>query len=601
MKHKLTFALLFAGLFLSGNVYANNCEALAGQEVSVISFETECPFKTTIDVGGDKCILERKSRAGQSEFVCTLASGTWMGGPYSYTGGKSVTTPPELVLAEPPAFNDEDLATVGGNWSSQTSASLFNIATRLNTIINKNYEDSHAIRGYVFDAAQSVRQTIAYSEQRVINNVNDRFSEFSYVFDRAQTAQEIRESFNRDLILEKIEELPTEAESQEDFDEVLAAVKAVETQVISVQMGQDDPMTREAKHNELLQASNQAAWIAEDSYNRINSTRELVKDVEDLSEEILSIVQNGTGGGGSGDMSRTNDLLDDIRMDAKSASITAEIQRQIMADQLTSVNNTLNNNAQSLSQQLGQQLSGIQSAIENIESGGGTGGGPTSDTGTHERLDALNAKASELNENLVDSALNTQQAINTANDELLAELVAIKGALENGSSDYDDTEINEKLTALINNTGATGNNVVTSGQATQQAVAASGQQVTDAVNALGNAFEAGSGQNTGPTLCTGDECYKGKSWVTPKYPEGMTSIYETHKAAFQDSSVHEYLQGFNPIISGNAPTSWQFCIDVGFANLGCHSLELPPYILSFVRLIILITAGFLCRRLIFGG
>jgi hypothetical protein len=416
--------------------------------------------------------------------------------------------------------------------------------------------------------------------------------------------------------LEKIEELPTEAESQEDFDEVLAAVKAVETQVTSLQMGQDDPMTREAKHNELLQASNQAAWIAEDSYNRINSTRELVKDVEDLSEEILSIVQNGSGGGGSGDMSQTNDLLDDIRMDAKSASITAEIQRQIMADQLTSVNNTLNNNAQSLSQQLGQQLSGIQSAIENIESGGGTGGGPTSDTGTHERLDALNAKASELNENLVDSALNTQQAISTANDELLAELVAIKGALENGSSEYDDTEINEKLTALINNTGSIGNNVVTTAQSTQESIATSGQQVTDAVNGLGekldgisqtiegigNAFEPGSGQNSGPTLCTGDDCYKGKSWISPKYPDGITSIYDDHKEKFKDSAINEYLIGFVPKLNGNAPASWELCFNFDrLANFGCYNAELPPYVIAFVRLIILITAGFLCRALIFGG
>ncbi len=616
MKNKLTSALLFAGLFLSVSVHADDCSVLAGTLENFLTIpktsNSTCPQTYRRAVGASECILEKHAGdAGEgTSFVCSDFDTYFIGGPYRYTGAKSVTTPPELVLAQPPAFSDEDLVTVGGNWSSQTSASLTNIATRLNTIINKNYDDSYAIRGYVFDAAQSVRQTLAYSEQRVINNVNDRFSDVSYVLDRAQTAQEIRESANRDLILEKIEELPTEAESQEDFDEVLEAVKAVETQVTYLQGQLDDPMTREAKHNELLQASNQAAWNAEDAYNRINSTREIVRDVEDLSEEILSIVQNGSGGGGSGDgsMDETNSILTDFQNDVNNSTVTTQ-------NQLIAVNDRLDGllgQGQGLSNQLGQQLSGIQLAIENSSGGGG---GPTADTGTHERLDALNAKTSQLNENVVDSALNTQQAISTSSDELLAELMAIKGALENGSSEYDDTEINEKLTALINNTGTTGNNVVTSGQATQQAVAASGQQVTDAVNGLGekldgisesidglgNAFEAGSGQNTGPTLCTGDDCYKGKSWITPKYPEGMISIYETHKAAFQGSSIHSYLEGFNPNISGSAPTNWNFCVDVGFANLGCHSLELPPYILAFVRLIILITAGFLCRRLIFGG
>ena len=155
------------------------------------------------------------------------------------------------------------------------------------------------------------------------------------------------------------------------------------------------------------------------------------------------------------------------------------------------------------------------------------------------------------------------------------------------------TQTNSKLDELISSggSGGSGNN---SDVITHEKLDGISDQIAQ--------FTAeGTGKNDGPTLCTGDDCYKSKSWIEPKYPEGMKTVYDAHKEAFQQSSVNQYLQAFNPTISGTLVESWQFCFNFDFVSLGCHDVAIPPYVLSFVRLIVLITAGFLARRLIFGG
>ncbi|WP_233007143.1 hypothetical protein [Rheinheimera faecalis] len=653
MKNKLTFALLFAGLFLSNHAYADGeCIAHSNQVVQYLDFQgSSCPTVASISQNGFKCELVRTPT-----FVCAInnTSGGAGGGPWSYTG----------QLFDPPLSDiplSDQLHVIPS--IKLTQAPVFDMADSL--IPLRNTITSSTQGTYIgFERVSYGLQALSANDKTVNDNVitlSDRMSQFSTYVNAAKASADSSKSssdLTRDAVNvtnQSISNLKSELlQSNDALAQSLSEIKSISDDIqltatedalrneqlhqqthaaqVTAQSSLDsiEEDADNAAHNTALASdyASQANYNAQQAYNMASeaayNSGYLMGDVSDtknITSEIRNILLEGDSGGEGNQ--QTNDLLTGIKSDANTNTdrIINAINNSSSAPgddgQLQGVNDRLDGllgQGQGLSQQLGQQLNQIKTAVENIETGGGTGG-PSSDTGTHERLDTLNTKVSELNESVVDSALNTQQVIDGSTDELLAELVAIKGALEDGTSEYDDTEVKEKLTALINNTGATGNNVVASGQATQQAVAASGQQVTDAVNGLGekldgisesidglgNAFEPGSGQNTGPTLCTGDDCYKGKSWVTPKYPEGMTSIYETHKAAFQDSSVHEYLERFNPTISGTAPTSWQFCIDVGFANLGCHSLELPPYILSFVRLIILITAGFLCRRLIFGG
>lgn len=153
----------------------------------------------------------------------------------------------------------------------------------------------------------------------------------------------------------------------------------------------------------------QAANDAYGAYERINSTREIVKDVEDLSEDILQILENGSGGGSTGDLTQTNQKLDTINTTLNQLDLTLQGNQQGLSmqlgQQLSGIQSSIDGNHQGLSMQLGQQLSGIQSAIEN-SSGGGSGEPSGGDTGTHERLDTTNYELSELRK-LLDSRTTT--------------------------------------------------------------------------------------------------------------------------------------------------------------------------------------------------
>ncbi len=619
MKNKLTFALLFAGLFLSGNAYANNCAALTGQLQ---------PFTQPAGTG---CATTNQYHDGPTQCcdMTLIGSGGDSGNPndevcvYQYTG-TSCANPDPIDPPEPPPplelpeWSEETPSTVDrSNYYNNTYASLKNMTERLNSITSYLSNDSFATQGaiaqrsletqnYIYQQSRAVRSSLGNQISNVdhkvqtIMNRQVRLSDMENLFGDVKTdVTEIKEAQAEgqaqleSLIVESTSDLPQMA-------------IGIENARYHAQVAANRAENAEISARESISASQNAEQASYETYELAYESREDIREIYNRTYEnieTLSSIQSAT--------SELFGLRDLIRSDTRASAQDAAVSTQ---DTVWQSNDQIMSYMGSLNQSQATALSDIKSAIQDIDSG--TGGGPTADTGTHERLDTLNAKTSELNQNVVDSALNTQQAISGSTDELLAELTAIKDALENGSSEYDDTEVNQKLTELINNTGTTGTNVVTSGQATQQAVSASGQQVTDAVNGLGDKLDGigegidslsdslkpGTGQKASPTLCTGDDCYKGKSWVTPKYPEGISSIYEDHKTKFQDSTVHEYLKGFKPDLSGSAPDHWEFCINFdGMANLGCHTVELPPYVISFVRLIILISAGFLCRRLIFGG
>ena len=599
MKNKLTFALLFAGLFLSVKTYAaGECLGYAGSIIQYLDFgSSNCPSITSKPVSGAECELVRTG-----DFLCTEASGSFIGGPWKYTGNpfggennpdpdppSAIKIPQSPFVPFQPSSNAVTATNNAGSAISDFSQKMAGVVGTLalnQTVLRaEGQENKHQIldvMGQYND--QSFNRDIGIRDRLVTLN-----ELFLSTFGTEELSFDEQFAENKELH-QKTHDAQTLA--QQSLDILPKLSFSAEALLSYSQTILDSSGQASINATEAFYAAQNAEQAAYDNYNLLSDMK------EDVTESRNTIRKNTTTL--SSIQSATSQLY------GMDSTINSNTRSAVQDAALSTQNTVWDSNRQimdymgSLNQSQAIALSDIKSAIQDI--GSDTGGGPTADTGTHQRLDTLNAKTSELNQNVVDASLNTQQAISGSTDELLAELVAIKSALENGSSEYDDTEINEKLTALINNTGATGNNVVTSAQATQQAVAFSGQQVTDAVNALGDAFESGSGQNTGPTLCTGDDCYKGKSWVTPKYPEGITSIYEDHKTKFQDSTVHEYLKGFNPTITGTAPTEWEFCFNFqGMANLGCHTASLSPNVIPFVRLVILITAGFLCRRLIFGG
>jgi hypothetical protein len=278
-------------------------------------------------------------------------------------------------------------------------------------------------------------------------------------------------------------------------------------------------------------------------------TKELTRDVRNLSEDILQILEDGTGGGGS-DMSETNDILDDIRMDANSSSISTQIQLQGINDQLGGLSGTINSNAQGLSMQLGQQLSGIQSAIENIETGGGPVDPDNGDTGTHERLDTTNYELSELR-NLLDSRTTI------ANNSLAG------------------------IATLIQD----GNNLAQAqGQQLTQ-IAGSLEGVSDSISGLGESIDGLKEGFEGPALTEGD--FRPEEGILSAL--GLTG--EESIADLTDDPIYmnDYRNQYDTFLAGTCPDN----IPVQFRLLGtsysfnlfykpvCDFMEIAGTILNF--------------------
>lgn len=90
------------------------------------------------------------------------------------------------------------------------------------------------------------------------------------------------------------------------------------------------------------------------------------------------------------------------------------------------------------------------------------------------------------------------------------------------------------------------------------------------------------------------------SWWTSAYPQGMTGIIDDKRAQFQASAAYESMTQEINIGSGTVQP-WQFCFNASAMNFGCFDVEIPPYVLQFVRLCILFGAAILCRRLLIGA
>ena len=89
-------------------------------------------------------------------------------------------------------------------------------------------------------------------------------------------------------------------------------------------------------------------------------------------------------------------------------------------------------------------------------------------------------------------------------------------------------------------------------------------------------------------------------WYDSEYPEGFTSVMETVSPLYDASKMNQYLQSWKVSVSGEYSFP-QICLDIGIANYGCHSLEIDNRVFPFIRIIMIVSALFLARQLVFGG
>jgi hypothetical protein len=85
------------------------------------------------------------------------------------------------------------------------------------------------------------------------------------------------------------------------------------------------------------------------------------------------------------------------------------------------------------------------------------------------------------------------------------------------------------------------------------------------------------------------------------YEDGVEGMFEGKTAEFQETEFYLFLNQFKPSFGGSPP-DMSFCMNFGtYMNLGCFTLVLDPRIFPALKIFILITAGFTCRKIIFGG
>lgn len=90
-------------------------------------------------------------------------------------------------------------------------------------------------------------------------------------------------------------------------------------------------------------------------------------------------------------------------------------------------------------------------------------------------------------------------------------------------------------------------------------------------------------------------------FYTQKYPDGMKGVWEARKSELLGSSFMTFLNGFIPTFSGSCPTFGLSFDIMSHANFGYVTFSSLCYIFDFIKVIMLVTAMFTCRAIIFGG
>ncbi|SFV04522.1 hypothetical protein SAMN05216350_1218 [Polaromonas sp. YR568] len=88
---------------------------------------------------------------------------------------------------------------------------------------------------------------------------------------------------------------------------------------------------------------------------------------------------------------------------------------------------------------------------------------------------------------------------------------------------------------------------------------------------------------------------------TPKYPQGPSKVWTDRKADFMGSPLLQLVGGLTPNIPAAACPQFSFSVNLGFVNFGTYSLGPECYVWDFCKIVILVSALFLARALIFGG
>lgn len=93
-----------------------------------------------------------------------------------------------------------------------------------------------------------------------------------------------------------------------------------------------------------------------------------------------------------------------------------------------------------------------------------------------------------------------------------------------------------------------------------------------------------------------------ESFWESEYPDGLQGVLEEKMAEAQTSSFVSFIESFDVEVGSGTATDFNMCFNLGsMGNFGCQQFVIDGRIWGAIRVFILVTASFLCRRIVFGG
>ncbi len=86
-----------------------------------------------------------------------------------------------------------------------------------------------------------------------------------------------------------------------------------------------------------------------------------------------------------------------------------------------------------------------------------------------------------------------------------------------------------------------------------------------------------------------------------KYPDGLAGVWEVQSAKLLSGPIFQFLDGLVPQVGNGGCPTWQWPSAQVLGITVGGDISVPCYVWSFVRLVMVISALLLARRLIFGG
>lgn len=88
-------------------------------------------------------------------------------------------------------------------------------------------------------------------------------------------------------------------------------------------------------------------------------------------------------------------------------------------------------------------------------------------------------------------------------------------------------------------------------------------------------------------------------WYTPEYPDGPVGVWNTRSDALQNTAIVQWVKGFE--LTGGASFNPSWTLDFSQMGFGAFEVSIPGEIMLVLRYLVLISAAFSVRKIIFGG